>query len=88
MSEIILYLYNDWETKHRYSGFYKGVQSAGAAVAWQIDTHHVSFMSQLVVNWSLTSLSYPLLGFLVFFAVKEDKKPTDETCKEANSCIS
>lgn len=48
------------------------MQSAGAAVAWQVDTHKVSFMSQLVVNWSLTTLSYPLLALLVFLAVKDE----------------
>ncbi|KAA0045371.1 hypothetical protein IC582_016367 [Cucumis melo] len=84
---VIGALADDSETLSRYSGFYKGLQSAGAAVAWQIDTHHVSFMSQLVVNWSLTTLSYPLLGVLVFLAVEEDKKPIDETCKEVNSSI-
>jgi len=34
----------------RYSGFYKGVQSAGAAVAWQIDVHSVSYLHQLIIN--------------------------------------
>lgn len=73
---------------NRYSGFYKGVQSAGAAVAWQVDTHHVSFMSQLVVNWSLTTLSYPLLAVLVFLAVEDEKNPTDKSLKEATPSIS
>lgn len=59
------------------------MQSAGAAVAWQVDTHNVSFMSQLAVNWSLTTLSYPLLAILVFLAVKDDKNPIHETLKEA-----
>ncbi|KAG6576610.1 UNC93-like protein 2, partial [Cucurbita argyrosperma subsp. argyrosperma] len=80
---VIGALADDSETLSRYSGFYKGVQSAGAAVAWQVDTHHVSFMSQLVVNWSLTTLSYPLLAILVFLAVKDDTKPADKTPKEA-----
>lgn len=73
---VIGALADDSETLSRYSGFYKGVQSAGAAVAWQVDTHHVSFMSQLVVNWSLTTLSYPLLAVLVFLAVKDDSSIT------------
>ncbi|XP_023552492.1 UNC93-like protein 1 [Cucurbita pepo subsp. pepo] len=79
---VIGALADDSETLSRYSGFYKGVQSAGAAVAWQVDTHHVSFMSQLAVNWSLTTLSYPLLAILVFLGVKDDTKPADETPKE------
>jgi len=56
---------------YRYSGFFKGIQSAGAAVAWQVDEHKVSFMSQLIVNWVLTTISYPLLFVLVMLAVKD-----------------
>jgi hypothetical protein len=56
----------------RYVGFYKGVQSAGAAVAWQVDTHKTSLLSQLIMNWGLTTISYPLLAVLVFFAVKDE----------------
>lgn len=63
------------------------MQSAGAAVAWQVDNSHVSFMSQLAVNWSLTTLSYPLLVVLVFLTVNDDKEPIDETPKELNSAI-
>ncbi|KAI4319932.1 hypothetical protein MLD38_033469 [Melastoma candidum] len=65
-------LADDSETLSRYSGFYKGVQSAGAAVAWQVDTKKVSLLSQLIVNWSLTTVSYPLLLVLVMLAVKDD----------------
>jgi hypothetical protein len=56
----------------RYAGFYKGVQSAGAAVAWQLDTRKMSLMSQLAVNWGLMTFSYPLLALLVFLAVKDE----------------
>lgn len=66
----------------RYVGFYKGVQSAGAAVAWQVDTRKVSFLSQLIVNWSLTTVSYPLLVVLVMLAVKDEK--TSEQGNETN----
>ncbi|KAJ0765029.1 putative Ion channel regulatory protein, UNC-93 [Helianthus annuus] len=58
----------------RYVGFYKGVQSAGAAVAWQIDTHKVPYMNQLLVNWALTTISYPLLALLVIKFVKDEDK--------------
>ncbi|KAI9102166.1 hypothetical protein K1719_023676 [Acacia pycnantha] len=36
---VIGALADDSEILSRYSGFYKGIQSAGAAVAWQVDTH-------------------------------------------------
>lgn len=41
-------------------------------MAWQIDTHHVPYMNQLIVNWVLTTISYPLLALLVIKAVKDD----------------
>lgn len=66
----------------RYSGFYKGIQSAGAAVAWQVDAHKVSFMSQLIVNWVLTTISYPLLLVLVALAVKEEDNNNNKAVKE------
>lgn len=56
------------------------MQSAGGAVAWQIDTRKVPLLNQLIVNWVLTMLSYPLLIVLVMLAVKNDekKKPADD----------
>lgn len=48
------------------------MQSAGAAVAWQVDTHKTPLMSQLIVNWALMTVSYPLLVLLVFLAVKDE----------------
>ncbi|OMO69151.1 Ion channel regulatory protein, UNC-93 [Corchorus capsularis] len=81
---IIGALADDSQTLSRYSGFYKGVQSAGAAVAWQVDTHKVPLLSQLIVNWSLTTISYPLLILLVILAVKDENKSIEENPKEAN----
>jgi hypothetical protein len=48
------------------------VQSAGAAIAWQVDAHNVPLLNQLIANWSLTTVSYPLLVVLVMFAIKDD----------------
>jgi hypothetical protein len=56
----------------RYVGFYNAVQSAGAAVSWQIDRHKTPLISQLIVNWGLMTVSYPLLALLVLFAVKDE----------------
>lgn len=69
---VIGALADDSETLSRYSGFYKGVQSAGAAVAWQIDVHNISYLNQLIVNWVLTTISYPLLFLLIIFGVKDE----------------
>ncbi|RDY07312.1 UNC93-like protein 2, partial [Mucuna pruriens] len=79
---VIGALANDSEILSRYVGFYKGVQSAGAAVAWQIDNHKVSSMAQLIVNWGLTTVSYPLLLALLVLAVKEDNKAEEGPVKQ------
>ncbi|KAJ4727974.1 UNC93-like protein 1 [Melia azedarach] len=59
---VIGALADDSETPSRYTGFYKGVQSAGSAIAWQIDTHKAPLLTQLIINWSLTTLSYPAVA--------------------------
>ncbi|KAK1262648.1 UNC93-like protein 1 [Acorus gramineus] len=71
---VIGALANDSETLSRYSGFYKGVQSAGAAVAWQVDAHKTPLVTQLIINWSLTTVGYPLLALLVALAVTNGEK--------------
>ncbi|CAA2971212.1 UNC93 1 [Olea europaea subsp. europaea] len=71
---VIGSLADDSEILSRYTGFYKGVQSAGAAVAWQIDVHNVPFLNELIVSWVLTAISYPLLAVLVIRAVKDDEE--------------
>ncbi|PKA46570.1 UNC93-like protein 2 [Apostasia shenzhenica] len=71
---VIGALANDSATLSRYSGFYKGVQSAGAAVAWQVDQRRTPLTTQLIVNWGLTTISYPLLAALLMLAVKDEKQ--------------
>lgn len=65
----------------RFTGFYKGVQSAGAAVAWQIDSHKVPLVNELVTNWGLMTVSYPLLVLLILRAVKDDDDEDDDAVK-------
>ncbi|XP_058206330.1 UNC93-like protein 1 [Rhododendron vialii] len=75
---VIGALADDSETLSRYTGFYKGVQSAGAAVSWQVDSHKVPYLNQLIANWVMTTVSYPLLAALVLLAVKDDHKVEGE----------
>ncbi|KAK4489814.1 hypothetical protein RD792_000458 [Penstemon davidsonii] len=69
---VIGALADDSEVLSRYVGFYKGVQSAGAAVAWQIDSHNVPYLNELITNWALMTVSFPLLVVLIIKAVKDD----------------
>ncbi|KAL3524498.1 hypothetical protein ACH5RR_017332 [Cinchona calisaya] len=75
---VIGALADDSEILSRYAGFYKGVQSAGAAVSWQVDARNAPFLSQLIANWTLTTISYPLLAVLVILAVKDDNEDEGE----------
>ncbi|KAK1366370.1 Ion channel regulatory protein, UNC-93 [Heracleum sosnowskyi] len=80
---VIGALANDAAILSRYNGFYKGVQSAGAAVAWQIDVHNVSYVSELAVSWALCTISYPLLVVLILLAVKDESvEDLEGTSKE------
>ncbi|KAJ7534139.1 hypothetical protein O6H91_13G081400 [Diphasiastrum complanatum] len=65
------------ESLSRYSGFYKGVQSAGAAVAWQLDARKLPLLWELSMICLLFTISLPLLG-LVLKDVSEDTKANGE----------
>lgn len=80
-------LADDSETLSRYSGFYKGVQSAGAAVAWQIDVHSVSYVNQVIINWVLTTVSYPLLLLLVMLAVKDENISEEQMIRDKDNGV-
>ncbi|KAJ2488777.1 hypothetical protein IWW37_004530 [Coemansia sp. RSA 2050] len=59
---IIGSLTNDSQKLSRYAGFYKGIQSLGATVAWQLDAKSVPYLNQLIGNWVLLAISmFPML---------------------------
>lgn len=66
-------------------GFYKGLQSAGAAVAWSTDLNEVSYMGMFASNWALLPASILIATPLVLYRIKdsvsveEDLKFSDET---------
>ncbi|KAL8538259.1 hypothetical protein ACS0TY_000293 [Phlomoides rotata] len=82
---VIGALADDTEILSRYTGFYKGVQSAGAAVAWQIDTQKVPFLNELITNWVLMTVSFPLLALLIIRAVKDDDDEVEGKSKEGGA---
>ncbi|KAJ2508404.1 hypothetical protein IWW47_000630 [Coemansia sp. RSA 2052] len=57
---------NDATKLARYAGFYKAIQSIGAAVSWQLDAKNVAFKTQLVVNWALLDVAAVLMCYLSF----------------------
>ncbi|KAJ1958921.1 hypothetical protein GGI12_004613 [Dipsacomyces acuminosporus] len=50
---------NDSQMLARYAGFYKGMQSLGSAISWQLDAHNVPLLTQLIVNWALLDVAIP-----------------------------
>ncbi|KHJ33210.1 putative duf895 domain membrane protein [Erysiphe necator] len=53
-----------------YIGFYKGLQSAGSAVTWAIDSHKINYMSEYASNFGLLSGSLLIAAPMIFFKLK------------------
>jgi hypothetical protein len=66
-----------------YAGFYKGIQSAGAAVMWSMDGNKVSYMAMFASCWGLLVgsllLALPVMVWKIkdTVSVEEDLKDTD-----------
>ncbi|KAJ2084112.1 hypothetical protein H4R24_000321 [Coemansia sp. RSA 988] len=50
----------------RYAGFYKSMQSLGAAIAWQLGALSIPLMDQLVINWGLLNFTIPFTMYFAF----------------------
>jgi len=78
-------LSNSGRRSANYAGFYKGIQSAGAAVMWSLDSKKTSFMGEFISNWVLLSVSLLCAAPVIWLKVKdhvtveEDLAGTDET---------
>ncbi|KAG0255996.1 hypothetical protein DFQ27_005968 [Actinomortierella ambigua] len=69
-------LSNDATVLSRYAGYYKGVQSAGGAIAWRINALKVPFMTQLIICFALLIASVP--GALFFALRITDRSEEDQ----------
>jgi hypothetical protein len=78
-------LSNSGRRSANYVGFYKGIQSAGAAVMWSLDSKKTSFMAEFASNWGLLLFSLlcatPVIWFKVqdHIDIEDDLQGTDET---------
>ncbi|ORX37399.1 putative DUF895 domain membrane protein [Kockovaella imperatae] len=50
----------------RMAGYYKGVQSAGAAVSFGMDAVKTPFLTELLVSWLMLLISLPLCAFVLY----------------------
>ncbi|KAH7204859.1 major facilitator superfamily domain-containing protein [Fusarium redolens] len=71
-----------------FTGFYKGMQPTGAAIAPQLDVKRVSYMGQLYTCWGLLAFSLILASPVIWIKVTEhsdlekDLRFSDETMEE------
>ncbi|CEJ56780.1 hypothetical protein PEBR_08398 [Penicillium brasilianum] len=71
-----------------FAGFYKGIQSAGAAVVWSIDFHKASYAAEFASNWGLLGGSLLVAAPVIFLRIKDhvdiadDLQNTDETVED------
>jgi hypothetical protein len=78
-------LSNSGRRSANYVGFYKGIQSAGSAVMWSLDSHKLSYQGEYITNFVLLSVSLLCAAPVIFLKVKDhvnvedDLKGTDET---------
>jgi hypothetical protein len=78
-------LTNNGRKLANFAGFYKGIQSAGGAIAPSIDANFAPYMTEFAVNWGLLAGSLVIAAPVIFMKVKdttdldEDLKFTDET---------
>ncbi|KAM0226497.1 hypothetical protein ACHAPQ_009873 [Fusarium lateritium] len=78
-------LSNSGRRAANYIGFYKGIQSAGAAISNNLDARKVSFHAQFMSNWVLLAASLFIAAPVIFLKiqdhvnVEQDLEGTDET---------
>jgi hypothetical protein len=71
-----------------FAGFYKGIQSAGAAIIWRLDGYKVPYMNLFISCWVLlagslvVALPVMLLKIKDTVPIEEDLKFTDETIED------
>lgn len=78
-------LSNSGRRSANYVGFYKGIQSAGAAVMSSIDSHKTSYIAEFASNWGLLAGSLLVAAPVIFLKIQDhvtvesDLQGTDET---------
>lgn len=59
-------------------GFYKGIQSAGAAVMWSLDSNKLPYMDELASNWGLLCGSIVVAAPVIFMRIKDHVNIADD----------
>jgi hypothetical protein len=69
---------NDPFTLARFTGFYKAIQSAGAAGSFGMDATSTPFLNELLASWIMMLVSFPLAG-IVIWGIKDTSYTEEKT---------
>jgi hypothetical protein len=78
-------LSNSGRRSANYVGFYKGIQSAGAAVVWSLDSHKLEYIKEFASTWALLAGSLVIAAPVIWLkihdhvSIEEDVAHTDAT---------
>lgn len=61
-----------------FAGFYKGIQSAGAAGMWRLDAQKTPYMTEFASCWGLLLGSMLIASPVIFLKVKESTNVADD----------
>jgi len=50
----------------RMAGYYKGIQSAGAAVSFGMDAVKTAYLGEILISWLLTLVALPLCALVLY----------------------
>lgn len=64
-------LSNSGRRSANYVGFYKGIQSAGAAVMWSLDSNKLEYIKEFASNWALLSGSLVIATPIIWLRIKD-----------------
>lgn len=67
-----------------YAGFYKGLQSAAAAIAWRMDSIAVPYLNMFVSSWVLPMASLLIAAPLILFRITDHTEVTEDVLDPAN----
>jgi hypothetical protein len=70
-------LTNNGRKLANFAGFYKGIQSAGAAVSWALDFNGIPYINMFASNWALLAGSL-LIALPVILWKVEDTVPIEK----------
>ena len=78
-------LSNSGRRSANFVGFYKGIQSVGAAIVNNLDARKLSYKAEFISNWTLLAASLIVAAPVIILKIRdhvdteEDLKGTDET---------